>query len=285
MFRHFIDTFLWILEILGGHLIEVDGGLTFQEEQINNSQKARWEMSGDYPAVSWCLYGRSSVGALLSFLKWLQGFHFIEDRCIAGLTFASQKINRIATVNFDFSVRGSTFWRATYAASCHACCLRLRIFFQNRGPRACANPLANMTSTHKHFLREMAIVWPKNKRNKKPTQVLARPAPPWCLTKSGKNLEKTKKQQTQQNFRHYGPMATPWPHIVCGVLFFWFSRLFLFLDQKRQKPRENQKKTRRLVNYVSSKKKASDVCAMSSAIFSKWGGGIERKWIIRKKVC
>ena len=163
MFRHFIDTFWWILEILGGHLIEVDGGLNFQEEQINNSQKARWEMSGDYPAVSWCLYGRSSVGALLSFLKWLQGFHFIEDRCIAGLTFASQKINRIATVNFDFSVRGSTFWRATYAASCHACCLRLRIFFQNRGPRACANPLANMTSTHKQK-------WPQSDQKTKETK-------------------------------------------------------------------------------------------------------------------
>ena len=48
-----------------------------------------------------------------------------------------------------------------------------------------------------------------------------------------KKLEKTKKKK--QTSRHCGPMATPWPHIVCGVFFFvflGFLEFFFVFDQK-----------------------------------------------------
>ena len=69
------------------------------------------------------------------------------------------------------------------------------------------------------------------------------------LVKNQKKLRENQKYK-KKNFRHYGPMASPWPHIVCGVLFFlfffcfffWFSRGFFCFWPKSSKTSRNPKK-------------------------------------------
>ena len=58
---------------------------------------------------------------------------------------------------------------------------------------------------------------------------------------TGKNAKKhwENKKQKRQNSWHNGPMATHWPHIVCGC--FGVCWLFVF-DHKLQKPPEHFKK-------------------------------------------
>ena len=61
----------------------------------------------------------------------------------------------------------------------------------------------------------------------------------WFLTQSAKNLEKTKNKTLDTIWR------PPWPHVVCGVLFFLVFSGFLVFDPKCQKPRENKKQNSR----------------------------------------
>ena len=61
----------------------------------------------------------------------------------------------------------------------------------------------------------------------------------WFLTKSIKNLEKTKKNKKNKIADPNSPACT---YMGLAIFFFLvFSRFFLVFDQKYQKPRENQK--------------------------------------------
>jgi len=60
----------------------------------------------------------------------------------------------------------------------------------------------------------------------------------WFLTKSIKNLEKTKKQKTTKFQTLTHQLVPTW---VLQFCFFLVSRGFLILLVKNQKPRENQK--------------------------------------------